>query len=125
MTAMVRSLAKATVTQMEAVLSRTTLAGTAFDITQYEGTILILLEAGASTAGTATLDVKLQDSATSSGTYADITGATFAQVTAAAAQQAIALDTDKAKGFIKAVATFGASNALPFGLTVIGHKKYS
>jgi len=125
MVAFAKSLAKAVVTKIEDVLSRTSLTGTAFDVTAYEGTALILLEAGASTAGTATLDVKIQHSATSGGSYVDVPGATFAQVTAAASQQAIQIDLDKVNGFIKVVATFGASNALPFGLTFIGYKKYS
>ena len=128
MTSFIRSLAKATVTKMEDVLSRTSLTGTAFDLTDYEGTVLVVLEAGAATAGTTpTLDVKLQDSATSGGTFADITGAAFAQVTTTASQQVLRIDCDAVEGFIKAVATYGGSSSptFPYGLTVIGHKKYT
>jgi len=127
-TSFIRSLAKATVTKMEDVLSRTALTGTAFDITDYEGTILVVLEAGAATAGTTpTLDVKLQHSDTSGGTYADVTGAAYTQVTTTASQQVLRIDCDAVKGFIKAVATYGGTSTptFPFGLTVIGHKKYT
>lgn len=77
------------------------------------------LEVGTVSGTTPTLNVKLQDSATSGGTYADITGATFTQVTASDKSQTIrvgGLGIDK-KRFIRAVATIGGTTP-SFGVAV-------
>ena len=47
------------------------LDGTAVDLVEYEGDIIVILDVEA--GGTSTLDVKLQSSDTSGGTYTDVT----------------------------------------------------
>lgn len=59
--------------------SSTTVNGTAVDTAGYDEAVIVL-DCG-TTAATGTLDVKVQESDTSGGTYTDITGAAFAQVT--------------------------------------------
>jgi len=122
-----RVLAKADVQQIEAVLSRTSLTATAFDVTVYEGTMLFIASVGAPTAGSAqTLDLKLQHSDTSGGTYADVTGAAWTQFTTTAGVKVIAVDLDRVKAFVKVVATFGGTTpTYPFGVEAVGLKKYS
>lgn len=123
-----RALVKAVVSQMEAILSRTSLTATAFDVSEYEGSALVTLTAGAATAGTnPTLDVKLQHCDTENGVYEDITGATFAQVTDTALVDTVILDLNAVKQFVKAVATYGGTSTptFPFGLQFTGIKKYS
>lgn len=129
MTSFVHTLAKAVLTEIAAVLSRTsTLTSSAIDLADYEGEVLVLLEAGAATAGTnPTLDVKVQDCATSDGSFADVTGYTFTQVTSTASHQKLIVDTNKVARYIKLVGTLGGTNTptFPFGLSLIGNKKYS
>lgn len=128
MVAFARTLAKAVVSQVEAVLSRTSLAaGTPFDITEYEGTMVFVAAVGAPTAGSSqTLDLKLQHSDTSGGTYTDISGAAFQQVTTTAAVRSIQVDCDRVRAFVRVVATFGGTTpTYPFGVQAIGLKKYS
>lgn len=74
-----------------------------------------LLDVGViTTAGT--LDVKIQHSdTTTAGDFADISGATFTQVTASTGAEAIHFRTNKR--YIRALATFGAStNGYSFGV---------
>lgn len=85
--------------------------GTGVDRTGLEGRGVALLASAAGTGTTPTLDVKLQDSADDV-TYADIVGATFTQVTGAAAafeKIAVELDLSGIKKFIRAVDTVGGS----------------
>ncbi len=115
-----------TATEMEAVLSRTSLTATALDTLLYEGKWSCILACGAQTAGTnPTLTVKLQDCSTSDGSYADITGATFTAVSTTASTQIIGLDKKSHARYIKAVATFGGTNTptFPFGMVAIHRDK--
>ena len=87
----------------------------ALDITSYSGMIAINLDSAAGTGTSPTLDVKLQESATSGGTYTDVTDANgdvvqFTQVTGSASEQVIGLDADGSLGFIKAVQTVGGTS---------------
>lgn len=88
--------------------------GTGVDVTQFTGEIAVLLACKATAGTTPTLDVKLQDSDTLGGTYADISGATFTQVTDAGSSAAvllkIAVKVDSAKNFIRAVRTAGGTS---------------
>lgn len=59
--------------------SSTTVTSAAIDVRGFDE-VVVTLDCG-TTAATGTLDVKVQSSATSGGTYADITGAAFVQVT--------------------------------------------
>lgn len=93
----------------------TTTTGTAVDMTAYRGAALVTLHSAAAGAGTnPTFDVKLQSSATSGGTYADIAGAVFAQVTNAASIQTLMVNVDFEKPWIRAVGTIGGTASPSF-----------
>jgi hypothetical protein len=99
--------------------------GTGVDVTDFEGVAFALLTSAAGTGTSPTLDVKLQDSDDNS-TFADISGATFTQVTnAAASQQLKAIDLSAARKFVRAVATIaGTSPSFTCAVALVGIKKY-
>lgn len=105
------------------VLRRTsTLTGSAIDIKDYVGKMKFILASAAAAAGSSpTLDVKLQDSADGSSGWADISGATFTQVTDAAdATEEIGVNIDGVKRYIRAVGTIGGTSTPTFDFGVIG-----
>lgn len=104
-----------------AALSVTT-NGTGVDITQYQGKFAIILDSGAGAGGTTTLDVKIQDSADGSTGWADVSGATFTQVTTVASRQKIGVLSDICKQYIRAVATIGAGATFSFSVNALGVK---
>jgi len=80
------------------------------------------LVVGAVSGTTPTLDVKVQESDTSGGTYTDIAGATFTQVTAANKQQLI--NFKRSKRWLRAVATVGGTTpSFALAVSVFGRKK--
>lgn len=105
------------------------LDGTPIDTQDYEGQALAILNSGAASAGTnPTLDCKLQDCDTDDGTFADITGATFTQVTdAAALVEAISFNVSGCKRYVKLVGTLGGTDTPTFayGGEFMGFKKAS
>lgn len=128
MSAQANALALSEVVQMEINLSRTaTLTGTGLDVSAYEGIAKVVQVVGTPTAGTnPTWDGKIQTSATSGGTYADVSGATFTQITTPGGMQGIAVDLNKCDKFIRYVGTIGGtvSPAFPVGVAFEGIKKY-
>jgi len=90
-----------------------TVTGAAVDTLGY-GEGVALLEVGAVSGTTPTLDVKIQECDTSGGTYTDVPGATFTQVTAADNEQKIKLDLKAKSGsrkrYIKAVGTIAGTS---------------
>jgi len=83
--------------------------GTGVDMTGYQGLAAVYLNNGTTTGTTPTLDVKIQDSADNS-TYADVTGYTFTQVTAALSNPVgLTIDTRKVRQYIRAVLTIGGT----------------
>lgn len=122
-------LARATLSVLAVNISRTAaLDGTPIDISSLEGSVLVLLDAGAATAGsTPTLDVKLQHSDTQGGTYTDVTDGAFAQVTDTAGHQKLVLRTDLLKPWVKAVGTLGGTSTptFPYGVSLLGLPKQS
>lgn len=122
------NIVQANVVEALACAERTsTVTGSAVDVREYEGKGQVILMSSAATAGTSpTLDVKLQDSTTSGGSYSDVTGATFTQVTDAAdSTEMIPIDFDASDGFIKVVGTIGGTSTptFQFGVAIIGQKK--
>lgn len=98
-----------TLVNLLATAARTATAnGTGVDVTDYEGMAEVMLDSAAGTGTSPTQDVKLQDSADNS-TFADITGATFTQVTTTASQQKISVDLSKARRYVRAVTTIGGT----------------
>ena len=103
----------------------TTFNGTAVDVQAYDGDLVFILDSAAGTGTTPTLDVKLQSSDTSGGSYADITGAVFTQVTTTASQQAIVVSKDENRRWFRIVGTIsGTTPSFTFSVNAIGVKKY-
>ena len=111
------------------------LNGTAVDMQEYEGDVIVILDVEA--GGTSTLDVKLQSSDTSGGTYSDITtvfnlGGTeqasaavaFAQVSTSASKQYLVFPKGAAKRYIKAVSTTSTSTHT-YSINAVAAKKYA
>ncbi len=111
------------------------LDGTAVDLNDYEGDVLVVLDV--ENGGTSTLDVKFQSSDTSGGTYSDITAVfsldgtaqasgtvAFAQVSTSASKQYIAFPKSSAKRWVKAVSTTSTSTHT-YSLNAVAAKKYA
>lgn len=99
--------------------------GAEVDIQQYVGDMKVILSTSAGGGTSPTLDVKLQECATSGGTFTDIAGATFTQVTGAAkSTAAITLSVDSTARYIKAVATIGGTSpTFDLALIAVGVKQ--
>lgn len=121
-------LARTQLAELAPVLSRTSdLDGTAYDTLGLEGSFLVILAASAATAGTnPTLNVKIQHSDAAAGTYADVTGAAFTEVTTTAGMQMLVLRRDKVKQFIKVIGTLGGTSTPTFayGVAIGSVQKY-
>ncbi|WKZ15435.1 MAG: hypothetical protein QY317_16185 [Candidatus Jettenia caeni] len=101
----------------------------AVDVSAYEGNAIIVLDSALADAGTnPTLDAKITHCDTSDGTYTDISGAAFAQVTDAAdSTQKIIVNLDSVKKYIKADYTIGGTDTPKFSFSVnlFALKKYN
>lgn len=106
-----------------------TTTGTGIDVTDYVGSIAVVLSAKNVAGSSPTLIVKLQDSADND-TFADITGAVFTTVTDAGTKastlQKISANIDGAAKYLRAVATIGGTVSPEFLLscTAVGVKQY-
>jgi len=111
------------------------LNGTAVDINEYEGDVVVILDVEAS--GTSTLDVKLQSSDTEGGSYSDVTSVfnldgteqasaavAFAQVSTSASKQYLVFPKGAAKRWVKAVSTTDSSTHT-YSINALGAKKYA
>ncbi len=103
-----------------------TKTGSAIDLTNYEGDMVVLLDAEAGGSGV-TYAVKLTASDTSGGTYTDVTGGAFTTTTAnTLLLEKIFVNVTDIKRFVKVVVT--AAGTTPLGaVSVIGlaSNKYS
>ena len=112
----------------------TALDGTAVDLNDYEGDIVVILDV--EDGGTSTLDVKLQSSDTSGGSYTDVTSVfnldgteqasaavAFAQVTTSDSKQYLVFPKGAAKRWVKAVSATGS--AYTYSVNALGAKKYA
>lgn len=98
--------------------------GTGVDVSEYDGPVAVVLNASAGT-GDMTCNIKLQSSATSGGTYADITGAAFTEVTTTASSQKIVIDPATTSKFVRAVVDVGGTTpSFIVGAQIIGEPKY-
>jgi hypothetical protein len=95
-----------------------TITSSAIDLTGYDR-VLVILNSGTNTA-TGTLDVKVQSSATSGGSYADVASYAFVQVTTSNHQKVYFLDgaVETSKNFWKIVHTVALA-ACVYSITVI------
>lgn len=105
---------------LNAVSAANTAAATSsgVDLTGYEGVVSIVVQTGAITG---TLDGKIQDSADNS-SFADVTGATYTQVTAANKVAAYSLDVRTVRRYIKYVGTVATGPVL-ISVVLNGFKK--
>ena len=102
-----------------------TATSSAIDLKEFDGDVLLVLNCAAGTGSSPTLDIKVQDSDTSGGTYGDLSGATFTQVTTSASAQTLEVNKDECKRFIKIVQTVGGSSPVfVYGISLVGAKKY-
>lgn len=113
----------------------TNLDGTAIDMNDYEGDIVLILDVA--NAGTSTLTVKVQSSETSGGTYTDITSVfnrngteqasgavTFSQVSTTASKQYIVFPKGAGYRYLKAVSTTSSSSHV-YSVNGVGVAKYA
>lgn len=126
----VDALSQAAALSLAGPVSRTTdLEGTAVDLHDYEGVALFVLNAAAATAGSSPkLDCKIQHSATTTaGDFADVSGATYAQVTdqaGTAGVQVLKLDISSLKRYVRIIGDLtGSSAAFDFSAEVVAFKK--
>ena len=97
----------------------------AIDLKEFDGDVLLVLNCAAGTGSSPTLDIKVQDSDETGGTYGDLSGATFTQVTTSASVQTLEVNKDECKRFIKIVQTVGGSSPVfVYGISLVGAKKY-
>lgn len=106
-------------------VTATGLKGSSVDLNDYDGSAKIIVQIGAATAGSSpTMDVKIQDSADNS-SFADVTGATVAQVTTVALTASIGLAPRTYRRYVKLYATIGgtSSPSFPISAVVLAQKK--
>ena len=97
----------------------------AIDLKEFDGDVLLVLNCAAGTGSSPTLDIKVQDSDETGGTYGDLSGATFTQVTTSASVQTLEVNKDECKRFIKLVQTVGGSSPVfVYGISLVALKKY-
>jgi hypothetical protein len=82
---------------------------TGVDITKYEGLMAIVLDSAAGSGTAPTLDVKLQHSDAIGGTYTDVAGAAFAQVSGTASRQKIVVNSQDLLPFIRVARDVGGT----------------
>ena len=114
-----------TQTSVSAIAARTsTVTSSAVDVRAYKGGLLVQQLVGVVSGTSPTLDGKLQSSADGSSGWADITGATFTQVTATDSFQAIGIDVRQTSGYIRFVGTIaGTSPSFTMGVVLLGQKE--
>jgi hypothetical protein len=87
------------------ILKPTTVAAdnetTGVDLSGIDGDALFILNAVASGTANKTVKVKLQHSATSGGTYADVTGGAFTDLGNADVQQKLSIPREQLNGFFR------------------------
>ena len=89
----------------------------------FTGNLLVIQDTGTVSGTTPTLDGKIQNSADGSTGWADISGATFAQVTASNNTQTIAVAANACLGYIRYVGTIaGTTPSFMVGVQALGTK---
>lgn len=97
---------------------------TGVDLSSIDGDALFILNAGTSSAGT--VNAKLQHSATLGGTYDDVTGGGFAQLTATAGIQKVSIPREELRQFFRITFTgLAASYSAPVSCVAIGAARYA
>lgn len=96
------------------------------DIRDYEGQIAIGQAVGTVTGTSPTLDGKIEDADDISGTgAADLSAASFGQVTTSSNMQKLVLDAGRSRGFIRYTGTIGGTSpSFPMAVLLMGRRKY-
>jgi hypothetical protein len=95
-----------------------------FDVRDFEGDLLLVLDVGPVAGTTPTLDVKVQDNATGSGGGVDVPGAVFAQVTESTNSQKLVVPAGLVAGYIRVSFTLAGTNPnCNFGVNLLGRRK--
>ena len=102
-----------------------TATGSAIDLRDYVGDIKFILSTSAGGGADHTLNVKLTECDTSGGSYTDVAGAAFTEVTNAAdATESLTVSADSLKRYVKAVATIaGTEPTFDMALVAVGVKQ--
>lgn len=99
--------------------------GTGVDVSNLEGAAIAILDVTAESGTSPTLDVKLQECDTQGGTYTDVVGGAFTQVTTVSGLQKLAVDITMTKKFLRAAGTAGGTSPVyGWGVQLLGVKKY-
>lgn len=99
-----------------------TVTGGAVDLVETDGPCFAIVAVGTVSGTSPTLDVKVQESDTSAGTYTDISGATFAQITAS--NKTLAINFKRSKRFVRLLATIaGTSPSFACAGIIFGEKR--
>lgn len=97
---------------------------TGVNLSAIDGDALFILNAGTSSAGT--IDAKIQHSLTVDGTYNDVTGGAFAQLTATAGVQKVAIPREELRGFFRiSFSGLAASYSAPVSCVAVGAARYA
>lgn len=114
-----------TAVQVSVPAARTaTVTGSAIDTQLYAGDLVVVQDVGAVSGTTPTLDGKIQDSADGSTGWADVSGATAAQVTASNSILVIKVPKRAAKRYVRYVGTIGGTTpSFTMGVTLLAQKK--
>ena len=115
-----------TITAVSNIASRTsTVTTSAVDVRDYKGGLIVKQLVGTVGGATRTLDGAIETSADGSTNWTAITGATFAQVSAADNVQKIGINVRQTRGYIRYVGTIAGTStpALTMGVFLLGQKE--
>lgn len=114
-----------TLASVSGIAARTsTVTGSAVDVRSYKGGLILEQLVGVVSGTSPTLNGKIQTSADGSTGWADITGATFTEVTATDNFQKIGFDVRNTSGYIRYVGTIaGTSPSFTMGVALLAQKE--
>ena len=121
-----QNLEKLTLIAGHPTAARTATGQTAgIDLRVYDGDVVFVLDSAAGAGTSPTLDVTIEDSADNS-SFSALSGAAFTQVTGTAAAQAVSVNKDDARRYVRIKYTIGGSSGQSFTFSVngFGLKKY-
>ena len=95
------------------------------DVRQYEGDLVFVQTVGTISGTTPTLDGKIEDADDISGTgAADLSGASFAQVTASSNIQKLVVSAGRSRGFVRYTGTIGGTTPnFPMAVVMLARPK--
>lgn len=113
-----------TLTSVVDIAAKTsTVTATGVDVSAYKGGLLVIQNVGVVSGTTPTLDGKLQSSPDNS-TWSDISGATFAQVTASNSIIKVGINVRDGAKYIRYVGTIaGTTPSFTMGVSLLGQKE--